>query len=330
MKKRRDTDIFSLSFLDIITCGFGAIILLLVITKTGIPTTSIEPSIETTDNGLVRDLQKQLFVIRGETSIYNRDLTDTKEQLSEWKERIARLKHNKNSTENQLSSLQDNSSVHSSITNQFETAKQSLTKEMQRLLAKLKKADTNLVGGIPVDSEYIIFIVDTSGSMVNANWEKMITQLTTTLDVYPNVQGLQIMSDMGSYLFSQYRGKWIPDTPGRRRAIISNLRRWNTFSNSSPVEGITRAISAFHDPKKKISIYVFGDEFTGKSISDVVKTIDRLNPKDSKGNTKIRIHSVGFPIPANAPEHFQITSQRFATLMREVGQNNGGTFIGLN
>lgn len=330
MKKRRDTDIFSLSFLDIITCGFGAIILLLVITKTGIPTTSIETSPNTTDNGLVRDLQKQLFEIRGETNIYNRDLTDAKEQLSDWKERIARLTGDKNNSENQLSNLQDNSSVQSSITNQFETAKQSLTKEMQRLLAKLKNADTDLVGGIPVDSEYIIFIVDTSGSMVQVNWEKMIKQLTTTLDVYPDVKGLQIMSDMGSYLFSQYRGKWIPDTPGRRRAMVSNLRIWNTFSNSSPVEGITRAISTFYDPNKKISIYVFGDEFTGKSISNVVKTIDRLNPKDKNGNTKIRIHGVGFPIPINAPEHFQITSQRFATLMREVGQKNGGTFIGLN
>ena len=161
MKKRRDTDIFSLSFLDIITCGFGAIILLLVITKTGIPATSIEAAPETTDNGLVRDLQKQLFEIRGQTHILNRDMTDAKEQLSEWKQRIARLKRDKNSTESQINSLQDDSAVQSSITNQFETAKQSLTKEMQRLLAKLNNADTDLVGGIPIDSEYIIFIIDT-------------------------------------------------------------------------------------------------------------------------------------------------------------------------
>jgi len=330
MKKRRVTEIFSLSFLDIITCGFGAIILLLVITKTGGSASSIEASPDRTDNGLVRNLQEQLFEIRGETNILNRDLTDAKEQLSERKERIARLQRDKNSSENKLSNIQDNSSVQSSITGQFESAKQSLTREMQRLLAKLKNTDTELVGGIPVDSEYIIFIVDTSGSMVQVNWRKMIKQLTTTLDVYPNVKGLQIMSDMGSYLYSQYRGKWIPDTPGRRRAMVSNLSSWNTFSNSSPVEGITRAISSFYDPNKKISIYVFGDEFTGKSISNVVKTIDRLNPKDSKGDAKIRIHGVGFPIPGNAPEHFQITSQRFATLMREISQKNGGTFIGLN
>jgi len=330
MKKRRDTEIFSLSFLDIITCGFGAIILLLVITNTGTSSTSIEMPPDKSDNGLIRSLQEQLFEMRGQTNILNRDLNDAKEQLSAREESIALLNRQKYTAENQLSELQEHSSVQSSITNQFESAKQSLTKEMQRLLATLKNADTKLVGGIPVDSEYIIFIVDTSGSMVQVNWGKMIQQLTTTLDVYPNVKGLQIMSDMGSYLYSQYRGKWIPDTPKRRRAMISNLSSWNTFSNSSPVEGITRAIGAFFDPNKKISIYVFGDEFTGKSISNVVNTIDRLNPKDSKGDTRVRIHGVGFPIPANAPEHFQITSQRYATLMREVAHKNSGTFIGLN
>ena len=38
MKRRnRDFQVFSLSFLDVICCGFGAIILLLVLTKFGEP-----------------------------------------------------------------------------------------------------------------------------------------------------------------------------------------------------------------------------------------------------------------------------------------------------
>lgn len=327
-KSRRGIEVFSLSFLDIITCGFGAIILLLVITKTGAETI-LEPSSEPLD-GLVRDLQAQLFEIRGETTVLNRELVDKQEQISIWQDRIARLQSNKISNEEILKDVKDDTTVSNILADEFESAKQSLTAEMQRLLAQQKQPKSDLVGGIPVDSEYIIFIIDTSGSMVNANWEKMITQLNTTLDVYPNVKGMQIMSDMGNYLFSQYRGKWIPDTPGRRRAVISNLRRWNTFSNSSPVEGITHAIRTFNDKQKKISIYVFGDEFTGKSIREVSTIINRLNPKDSNGNSKIRIHGVGFPIPINAPEHFQVTSQRFATLMREVSYKNGGTFVGLN
>ncbi len=327
-KKDRENDAFNLSFLDVITCGFGAIILLLMIARTGQITV-----LETSDvslQGMVRDLQTQLFEIRGETKVFNRELNAKHEQLSVWDEKIARLQSDLRYTKTRYDEMADDSSVNAIITGQLELALQSLTDEMQRLQAKTKEIHSSLVGGIPVDSEYIIFIIDTSGSMVNANWDKMINQLVATLDVYPKVKGIQIMSDMGAYMYSQYRRKWIPDTKGRRKVIINTLRSWNTFSNSSPVEGITAAIRSFYDPNKKISIYVFGDEFTGPSVRDVIKVVDRLNPKDANGKTKIRIHAVGFPVPATAPEHFQITRRRFATLMRELTQKNGGTFVALN
>jgi len=75
-------------------------------------------------------------------------------------------------------------------------------------------------------------------------------------------------------------GKWIPDTPARRKTILSRLRTWNVFSNSSPVEGIRRAIRIFAASDEKISIYVFGDEFTGKSIEEVLEGVERFNKKD--------------------------------------------------
>ncbi|NKB39269.1 MAG: VWA domain-containing protein [Gammaproteobacteria bacterium] len=318
----------NLSFLDVITCGFGAIILLLMIARPGDP-----PILETSDislQGVVRDLQTQLFEIRGETSILNRDLNAKHEQISVWDEKIARLQSELKYTKTRYEDLTQDSSVNAIITGELALALQSMTAEMQRLLAQKNDINTSLVGGIPVDSEYIIFIIDTSGSMVNANWDKMINQLVATLDVYPKVKGIQIMSDMGAYMVSQYRKKWIPDTRGRRNAMIRQLRSWNTFSNSSPVEGITRAIRDFYDPKKKISIYVMGDEFTGRSVKEVVNVVDRLNPKDASGKTRVRIHGVGFPVPITAPEHFQITRKRFATLMRELTQKNGGTFVALN
>jgi hypothetical protein len=110
------------------------------------------------------------------------------------------------------------------------------------------------------------------------------------------VKGIQIMNDMGNYMFSRYRGEWIPDTDARRRVIMQNLRNWNVFSNSSPVEGITAAIRTFYDPDKKISIYVFGDEFTGQSIAEVVDTVDRINREAGDGERRVRIHAVGFPV----------------------------------
>ncbi|MDE0510835.1 MAG: VWA domain-containing protein [Gammaproteobacteria bacterium] len=327
-KKRRENEAFSISFLDVITCGFGAIILLLMIAKTG-DSPILESAVESM-HGIVRELQVQLFEIRGEARILNRDLDAKHEQRSEWEQRVARLEAELVREELRYNSIRDDSAVGVIIKGEFELALQQLTEEMKRLLAQKDRVRTDLIGGIPVDSEYVIFIIDTSGSMVNYHWENMIDQLITTLDVYPRLKGIQIMSDMGEYLFSRYRRTWIPDTEGRRKVIINTLRTWRAFSNSSPVEGITRAIRAFYDPGKKISIYVYGDEFTGPSIREVLDTVERINPKDKDGNTRVRIHAVGFPVPSSEGEHFLLTNERYASLMRQLTHENGGAYVGLN
>ena len=326
-KKRRENEAFSISFLDVITCGFGAIILLLLIAKTG--DSPILERAEESLHGIVRELQIQLFEIRGEAKILDRELNAKHEQRSEWEQRVARLETELVQEELRYNSVRDDSAVGEIMKGEFELALQTLTEEMKRLLAQTGREQTGLIGGIPVDSEYVIFIIDTSGSMVNSHWENMIKQLITTLDVYPRLKGIQIMSDMGEYLFSQYRRKWIPDTEGRRRVIIRTLRSWRTFSNSSPVEGITQAIRTFYDSGKKISIYVYGDEFSG-SIKQVLDAVERINPKDRDGKTKVRIHAVGFPVPSSAPEHFQMTNRNYAALMRQLTHENGGAYVGLN
>ncbi|MBT8147220.1 MAG: VWA domain-containing protein, partial [Gammaproteobacteria bacterium] len=83
MRKRRETDSFSVSFLDVMSCGFGAIILLLMITKNATPVI-IEYS-DLSPEGSVNELREQLFAIRGETTILNRDLNAKQEQLSAYR-----------------------------------------------------------------------------------------------------------------------------------------------------------------------------------------------------------------------------------------------------
>ena len=328
MAKRREIAEFGMSFLDVICCGFGAIILLLMITKTVQPQI-IEASTINLD-GKVAKLQEQLFEIRGETTILNRDLNAKHEQLSEYEERIAILRGQLASVKSRHDSLNVQTNSNDIVMEQLAIAQQSLSEEMKRLLGSQYKSKNNLIGGIPVDSEYIIFIIDTSGSMFSYAWERMIKELQATLSIYPEVKGIQILNDMGNYMFSRYRGKWIPDTPGRRKVIVDTLRNWNAFSNSSPVEGITQAIRTFNDPGKKISVFVFGDEFTGDSIAQVVDVVSRINGVDEKGNQLVRIHAVGFPVQFIRAPHLQTTGIRFATLMRELTYRNGGTFVGLN
>jgi hypothetical protein len=229
-----------------------------------------------------------------------------------------------------LQDKKDQASLNTIVAGQLRTAQQQLSEEMKRLYAQRDRPRYDLVGGIPIDSEYIIFVIDTSGSMFRYAWHKVVEQIVQTLEVYPKVKGIQILNDMGSYMFTSYAGQWIPDTPARRRAVIKRLRGWNAFSNSSPVEGILAAIRTFYSPDKKISIYVYGDEFTGKSIREVVNFVDKINRKDAKGQPLVRIHAVGFPVQFANPPHLQHTGIRFAALMREITRRNGGTFVGLN
>ena len=211
-------------------------------------------------------------------------------------------------------------------TAELASAKQTLTDEMQRLLGLDFKRDSGLVGGIAVDSEYIIFVIDTSGSMQSAAWNQVVRKVDETLSIYPRVKGIQVMNDMGDYMFPQYRGTWLEDGAGVRNRIIQTLSGWAPFSNSSPVEGIREAIDTYYDPSKNISIYVFGDDYTGDSVEEVVDAVDQINIADEMGRRRVRIHAVGFPVYLDQPN---ARIYRFAALMRELAYRNDGTFVGL-
>src|SRR5690554_862646 len=319
MAKRRGADLFNISFLDVMCCGFGAVILLLMITKTS-PPAPLEIADEPRE-GSVLELQRQLFAIRGETDTFNRELNARHEQISQYEERIARLRRELSDIQGRVQTTTERSSVSSVLEGRLALARQELTEEMRRLQSEQAELrQTKAVAGVPVDSEYIIFVIDTSGSMYNYSWSRMLEVMIETLDVYPEVKGIQVMNDQGNYMFESFRGDWIPDTPARRQAIIQRLRTWNPFSNSSPVEGITSAIRTYGNRGLKISLYVLGDEFSGNSIAEVVNVVDRLNVEDADGNRLIRIHGIGFPVMFANPSHLQATGIRFATLMRELSR----------
>jgi hypothetical protein len=323
--KRRDTEIFSISFLDCITCGLGSVVLLLVLSEVGTPT-AFEKSREELQ-GQILNLQQQLADIRGESTVLNRDLTAVTEQLSREKARLARLSGDLSDVRGKYKASKQDADVANKLQGQLVSAQQKLTDEMKRLLGKgFHRQKDDAVGGIPVDSEYVIFLIDTSGSMTNFSWDLAQQKLQETLNVYPKLKGFQVMNDQGIPMFSGYEGKWIQDTPGQRKIVMDHMRNWNAFSASSPAEGIVKAIRTYRSEGKKISIFVFGDEFTGPSIDSVVKTVDLLNLADASGQRLIRINALGFPLPPEAPQY---TSIRFATLMRILCERNGGTFVGL-
>jgi hypothetical protein len=329
-RTRRSVDIFNLSFLDVVSCGFGAIILLLVIVKISEPHVIEQLAVDL--SGLVVRLEAELHEIRGETTVLNRELTAKQEQISAQREKLARLKGDRSKIRGQYAATRNEHEAQTIIKGQLASAKQDLTAEMRRLLGsgyqRRKLAAT--IGGVPVDSEYIIFIIDTSGSMQQNAWRLVLKKVSEVLDIYPQVKGIQVMNDMGDYMFSSYQGRWIPDSPARRKSIIKRLAGWQPFSNSSPVEGIEAAIRRFHAQDRRISLYVFGDDFARGSIQSVVDTVASLNRADKSGKRRVRIHTVGFPVLFGVGNGIPVNAMRYAALMRKLAETNGGSFVGLN
>lgn len=326
--RRRDIEGISLSFLDVISCGFGAIILLLVLTKVFEPVV-IEDTIENLE-GYLAALQEELVELRGEVKDLDRSMIRKEDLQKEKIDKLAQLNAELSALRSKHERTLDKTRVSTVIEQQLADAKQTLTADMATLLADYQRnIDDNKIGGIPVDSEYVIFIIDTSGSMYTYAWPLVMQKVEETLLTYPRLKGIQVMNDMGQHMFNQYARDWIPDTNARRRAIVERLRTWNVFSNSSPVEGIKAAISTYYKPGRKISLYVFGDDFNGRSIQRVIDDVDRLNRPNAKGERLVRIHAIGFPVLFEAAQG-ERNVIRFSVLMRTLCERNGGTFIGLN
>ena len=325
MRRRRDVEVFSLSFLDCICCGFGAIILLLVLSEIGRPA-ALEQSRKHL-GGEVRLLEEQLHTLRGQTDELNRELLGSRETLERDRGRLTNLAGDLSSIRGRYAGSREDAAVTNIIERQLVAAQQELSQEMQRLLAQRAQSPRSAaIGGIPIDSDYVIFIIDTSSSMTSSHWDVNLAIVDEILSLYPHVQGLQVLNDQGTYMYEATRGRWLADTPQQRKDIRERARRWRAFSQSNPVPGIEEALTSYWAPDKRVGVFVLGDEFTGDSIQEALDAIGSLNQPGLGGRRPVRIHAIGFPEGADMSP---FTNIRFSALMRLICEQNNGTFVGM-
>jgi hypothetical protein len=183
--------------------------------------------------------------------------------------------------------------------------------------------------GIPLDSDYLIFVIDTSGSMRRYEWDRVRAHLEATLDEHPAVAGIQVLNDEGNHLFLSTTGGWMTDSPQTRREILERLEDWDSFSNSSPRRGILTAIQDYADPAKRISVYVYSDDLSSgaTSIAPILREIEGLNSLGN-GGFRVRINGVAFPIYYDQTGGMG-TAGDYVRLMNTLTQRNGGGFVAL-
>jgi len=311
--RKKEFDIFNLSFLDIISCGFGAVVMLVLISKTG-------DDVSTSGKGKVEHLLTTVISLENTIS----DIQQSIEQQSSKTEQLSDEQRKLRTSAQQLANkIQQQNEKQSTLTDDIEglTLVQSTLKKASISTPKPRNTERDEeVGGIPVDSDYVIFIVDTSGSMQQI-WSRVSTEIINVLNIHPEVKGFQILNDMGTSIVSGYDGKWIPDTPRRRKNVINLFKSWGAFSNSSPIEGLQTALRKYAKANISTSIYVFGDDYTGSSYDPIIDKLTQQNLISTTGKKLAKIHGVGFISPG--------TTNRFGILMRELTKRNGGTFLAL-
>ncbi len=319
-----------MSFLDMVSCGFGAIILLLVLALALEPATREHIAADLSET--IEQLQQDRQDLVADSQQLTHDVTAQRKTLQSAQDALDALNEELSEVQRKSSAASAQAEKQARMESELQAVLQTLTEEMKRMLANPRyqpRDENSAIGGIPVDSEYVIFVIDTSGSMLLKAWPTVVSKMQEVLSVYPALKGLQVMNDMGLYMFQEYAGKWIPDTPARRKEVLRRFRTWRSFSNSSPVEGISTAIRRYAMKDDKISLYVFGDDFSSGSIDKVAHEVWRINRNSVSGKPRVRIHAFGFPVlySVKAPQE---NIDRFAHLMRVLAEQNAGSFVGLS
>jgi len=315
--RRTPADIFNLSFLDVITCAFGAIIMLLLITRTG----GNNPG----NSKMARQQLARLDAREQQINDLSRQLKILNQRLQGELNTNRDLRKLQSDNIRKLTAAAQKSAQFTRDNKGLELVRQSL--EISSALKNNSPKAIADIGGIPVDSDYVIFIIDTSGSMTLI-WPEVMREIKNVLSIQPHIRGFQIMSDNGGYLMDSYAGQWISDSPAMRNNVISLMENWSAYSNSSPVEGLEKALRVYGHNGDKISIYVFGDDFTGNSFDKVVNSVARMNTDKATGKPLVKIDAIGFIHSGNLDRRLR-TERKFSILMREITRRNGGAFVAL-
>ena len=295
LMRRADREVFGISFLDVISCGFGAVLALVIMARNGEEVVDLD--VPEQQVAVIRD-RAQEKIIMNDVEMLTSELQRLDQQATGLESRLA-------ATEAEAEMLSK-----SIITT---------ARPVSPSVGQVGSIDSVYSGGIPVGREYIIFLIDTSGSMQKF-WPIVTAKIKAIIDAHPKVKGLQVMNDNGQYLIEGYAARWIPDSQSARRRALDKLQTWSGFSSSSPAEGLEVALRTYARKGDAVSIYVVGDDFTGASYQAVIDTIDRWNVDPATGKHSATIHGIGFPWGLGT---------RFSTLMREVSNQNGGVFIAL-
>ena len=296
------------------SCGFGAIVLILLISQFQTNEVIIKdnniPSIESLEN----DIKK--------SNVINYDLISTKEKLEK------KLTNISNDLINKKQKLTNISSI--------ATSKIEKNSELSELIKPIEEKNIKLpakeAGGLNVDAEYVVFIIDNSGSMVEwGPWSSVIKEISNIIDAFPDLKGFQILNDQGAKMVSG-SSKWIIDSAANRKLIKTSIKKFTGISRSNPIPGLKIALNRYANGIDKVGIFIVGDDITlqtGERTETIYKDIQKLNRIGNK--IKARINGLVFLTSRNSTMQYRAASINqnlmFLNFINELSYTNMGSVV---
>ncbi|MGB0418406.1 MAG: hypothetical protein ACPGF8_02335 [Opitutales bacterium] len=323
MIRRRSIEVFSLSFLDCLCCGFGAILLLFLLSL------SRQSSPKASNENTLSELRTELFELE-QSLIAKTQQLEQQEASQAITSEFEKIQNSLQPLKSKLQRLENQLQTSLDALDQYEREQE----EQQRILKTFNATPITPIG-LPNDATHLAFIIDTSGSMRHPFTQQLhaavLQEIQALLKQLGKVEKIQFLDSSGRYLLQSTRGQWIDNQRSAQQQAMRALQDYPFASVSDPSRGIRKSIQDLLpklDEQKVMSLFVLGDDFRG-STQALLRSLDRANPiLRSSQQRAASISAIGFPTRTSP---FTIASPvgntRFANVMREVVREHNGVLI---
>jgi Mg-chelatase subunit ChlD len=309
--KRRETNVFSIAFLDLLSGALGAVIILFVtVPKTKNPNpklVEIKPK-----EGYARHIPKESVVDKQSdyTSIFN-EKEEIKQKTAKLTETITELKKKQE---------------------ELESSKERMAETIKKLEEKVNKSKPMVrkVASIPVDvgfkfkGKHIVLVIDVSGSMF---LEDKIGQVKAGLKMLITSMGDEFSIDVVHFpdgMTHDYRTLWGRTKKMSKRNkssvydFLQDLKPWG----STPTRLVMKYV--LKNYREATDIVLLSDGAPTKKNSKSIDNIDSVAADiRSNNNKRVQISTIG--VGSDFLNNTRNPKYRF---LKKVANDNGGFFVG--
>jgi hypothetical protein len=313
MKKRKDKELFSMSFLDIMACGFGALVLILLISK-------------------FQDLEIIIFENDAYKLIELNNEKKAKIKKSESVDKIINDKiDNLLTLNNELDDMNGKLAKRIIISSELGDLVNSTQSKISEKINSISSTDMQKeASGIRIDSKYLVFIIDNSASMIDSGpWSEILKEIDGIINTFPNLDGYIVLNDVG-YTFHG-GNPWLAPTKANRRTSLDLLKvnPYKYISASNPIPALKTAINKYGKKYNDVGVFIIGDDVQeNKRMNTVLNDIKLLNTK-ADGSNYVRINAISFLTSKDELAYTQ-QNKNYLILMRELTEQSGGALVVVN